>query len=266
MGIGTHDLELLLRLRKSEYIPKAARVVEVGAQQIEDHVLLDQQIFEDLRIAFGAGDRPSWPAPARTSLTGAPRNGPMSREMWDKLGCFYRAIDIDGTPSAIKLDLNYDSVSTGDKGCFDLVTNYGTTEHVANQLNAFKIIHDLTTVGGVMVHHLPAQGHTNHGLFNYNPKFFWMLCRSNGYRIVYMGLEGSSELFGLSADILEFVDTFERLGSKIEIGTPEIALMVALRKEFDYEYVSALDVPTGTPPASDEVRDRYWTVFSQGVF
>ena len=25
----------------------------------------------------------------------------------------------------------------------------------------------------------------NHGLINYNPKFFWMLCRSNAYRIAY---------------------------------------------------------------------------------
>ena len=75
-----------------------------------------------------------------------------------------------------------DQVPEGCRGKYRLVTNYGTTEHVANQLNAFKIIHDLTAVGGLMVHSVPAQGMFCHGLVNYNPKFFWMLARSNGYK------------------------------------------------------------------------------------
>jgi hypothetical protein len=32
--------------------------------------------------------------------------------------------------------------------------NFGTTEHVANQLNAFKLIHDLAAKGCIMVHTL----------------------------------------------------------------------------------------------------------------
>ena len=100
-------------------------------------------------------------------------------------GSGYAAIDIDASPGSIPLDLNFDDVPAEFKASFALVTNFGTTEHVANQLNAFKTIHDLAEVGGVMIHTVPAQGYMNHGLVNYNPKFFWMLARSNGYKWLY---------------------------------------------------------------------------------
>ena len=72
------------------------------------------------------------------------------------------------------------------------MTNFGTTEHVANQVNTFGVIHDLTAPDGLMLHAIPMQGMLNHGLFNYTPKFFWMLGRSNGYRITYfnVGIRG----------------------------------------------------------------------------
>jgi len=166
------------------------------------------------------------------------------------------------------LDLNYDNVPAASLNAFDLVTNYGTTEHVANQLNAFKIIHDLTKPGGLMVHHVPAQGHLNHGLFNYNAKFFWMLCRSNGYKVIYMGFEGQTDDRQYAPrDVTDFMQGFDSFGSNAaKMKFSEVALNVALQKPFAHDYVSALDVPTGTAPASEELRDRYWTVFSNGVF
>src|SRR5262249_1676129 len=105
---------------------------------------------------------------------------PLARHFWRWLGFDYASIDIDGNPGSIPLDLNYDHTAQEILGRYNLVTNFGSTEHVANQLNAFKIMHDLTTVGGVMLHSLPVQGNVNHGLINYNLKFFWMLARSNG--------------------------------------------------------------------------------------
>ena len=69
---------------------------------------------------------------------------PPARHFWQWLGFEYAAIDIDGSPGSIPLDLNYDRIPTQAKGKYGLVSNFGTTEHVANQLNAFEIIHDLT--------------------------------------------------------------------------------------------------------------------------
>ena len=52
-----------------------------------------------------------------------------------------------------------------------LVVNAGTTEHVVNQDNAFRVMHDLTKVGGVMMHEVPAGGMLTHGVVGYNPQF-----------------------------------------------------------------------------------------------
>src|ERR1700720_902128 len=60
-------------------------------------------------------------------------------------------------------DLNCDSVPQEHRGLFDCVFNFGTTEHVFNQYNSFKAIHDLACVGGHMFHQVPTAGYINHG-------------------------------------------------------------------------------------------------------
>src|SRR5215471_780663 len=84
-------------------------------------------------------------------------------ELCEVLGIRYVAIDIFEGPHTIVLDLNRDPVPADLDGAFDLVINCGTTEHVLNQLHAFRVIHDLTRVGGQMFHSLPISGHADHG-------------------------------------------------------------------------------------------------------
>src|SRR5581483_6180040 len=126
-----------------------------------------------------------------------------ARDLWVWLGLEYATVDLDGNRNSIRfdrrdlwlwlgfdcaamgsagsiaLDLNYDKAPPYAVGKYDLVTNFGTTEYIANQLNAFEVIHDLTRPGGVMIHRVPTQGMLTHGLINYNLKFFWILARSN---------------------------------------------------------------------------------------
>src|SRR5258708_26212446 len=87
-----------------------------------------------------------------------PDDAPSSRVFWESLGFKYSALDFDGHRDSIAIDLNRDAVPRRLKGAFDLAVNTGTTEHVANQDNAFRVIHDLIRPGGVQVHELPAQG------------------------------------------------------------------------------------------------------------
>jgi hypothetical protein len=95
--------------------------------------------------------------------------------------------------------------------------NFGTTEHVANQLNAFKLIHDLAAKGCIMVHTLPSHGQFNHGLVNYNPKFFWMLARSNGYRLLHMSFFGNMmAAMRLPSDIRREVMRFDEGFATVE--------------------------------------------------
>ena len=66
------------------------------------------------------------------------------------------------------------------------------------------MIHDLTRHGGIMVHALPAQGMMNHGLVNYNFKFFWMLARSNGYTFIDAHFLHERQSYSLPKDIADF--------------------------------------------------------------
>ena len=109
------------------------------------------------------------------------RSAPFSRPFWEALGFHYVAFDIAGA-QVIKLDLNTDTIPPELKNSQNLVINGGTTEHVANQDNAFRCVHDLAKPQGVMVHLVPCTGLLIHGFFQYTLKFFWHLGRENGYQ------------------------------------------------------------------------------------
>src|SRR5262249_50608749 len=189
--IGQGDIQLIIRLRTDGLIPDHPAVIEIGAQQLANSFLEAPADIAALGRLFGVTEPFLRAAPRTAHYTSGgvellAAAAPWARDFWRWLGCRYAAIDIDGSDGSIALDLNYDDVPASELGRYHLVTNFGTTEHVANQLNAFKVIHDLAAPGGLMIHHLPAHGMLDHGLVNYNPKFFWHLARSNRYRLCYM--------------------------------------------------------------------------------
>lgn len=116
------------------------------------------------------------------------------QEMHRFFGHDYQCVDLDDFNGKIKplaCDLNVSTCPNDWRQSSDLVTNYGTTEHLINQLNVFEFIHDLTRPWGAMVHVLPMV-RFNHGFFNYNPVFFTSLAHANQYKIV--GLYTSKDL------------------------------------------------------------------------
>jgi hypothetical protein len=268
MGIGVPDLELLLSLRQQGCIADPGAVIEVGAQQLTNSMLQSPELVARLGRSFGVKTEYALPKPL-PSMRGEGNadlldaNAPLARDFWRWLGFAYASIDIDGSPGSIPLDLNYDDVPADAIGKYHLVTNYGTTEHVANQLNAFKVIHDLTAVGGVMVHTVPAQGMPNHGLINYNMKFFWMLARSNNYKWLYAGYGGTSESYAIPENILDDVKSFNPsiVDNARAWRVSDAGISVAVQKQSDIEFVAPLDVNTGSRPANEALSRRYWTVY-----
>jgi hypothetical protein len=81
---------------------------------------------------------------------------------------------------------------------FDVCINNGTTEHVFNQANVYKAIHDHTRAGGVMVHWTPCLGWVNHGLFHVQPGFFFDLSAANGYSVLLARLATTKNLYDLN--------------------------------------------------------------------
>ncbi len=186
--------------------------MEIGAQQLAPSFLSARDRLEYLGRLFGTLPEPDLPLLVQADYSRdnvLETTAPYARLFWEWLGLDYAAIDIDGSASSIPLDLNYDDVPADAKGKYGLVTNFGTTEHVANQLNAFKVIHDLTAHQGIMIHHLPAQGNFVHGLISYDFKFFWMLGRSNGYKFIFADFAYALPPRKLPQDILRFLDAYE---------------------------------------------------------
>jgi hypothetical protein len=80
--------------------------------------------------------------------TGKRLNSAFLSEVCDRISVRYRAFDIMEGTDVTAFDLNHDRVPDDLFEQFDLVLNLGTTEHVMNQFNAFRVIHDAVKVGG----------------------------------------------------------------------------------------------------------------------
>lgn len=100
----------------------------------------------------------------------------------------------------------YESIDMGDYDClhldlnkehefdrtYDLVTNYGTSEHIFNQKAVFVNMHRLCSVGGVMIHCLPVT-YFDHGFYNYCPNLFYSVARENKYEFQFAYLTHANQ-------------------------------------------------------------------------
>jgi len=110
-----------------------------------------------------------------------------------KLGYNHTSIDWNGQDGAIKMDLTKD-IDEEYIGKFDIVTNAGTTEHIRGQYTVFKNLHNFGKETCFYVNSLPLDTNQNqelynrrtnpHGLYEYNTKFFELLCESCNYEII----------------------------------------------------------------------------------
>lgn len=118
----------------------------------------------------------------RLNRPGARESFALARAFYDLVfrPSAYVAIDRHGTEEALALDLN-EPVNLG--RTFDVCINNGTSEHIFNQSQFFRTVHDHTAVGGRMVHIVPTFGWYDHGLFHPQPGLFFDLARANGYAV-----------------------------------------------------------------------------------
>ena len=98
------------------------------------------------------------------------------------------SIDINGRNGALIMDLSKDIVVERPewKSHFDLVTNYGTAEHVMNGIyECFKNIHNFCRLGGIIINDgPPATCCPWHSPYHYYPHFFGELAKKNKYKIL----------------------------------------------------------------------------------
>lgn len=91
-----------------------------------------------------------------------------------------------------KTILRYDLAKpiTSKIGKFDFIIDFGTAEHVENQYELNKNIHNLCKVGGIIIRSNPSDRYSggnpakHHGLFHYTHAFYTKLSRLCKYKIV----------------------------------------------------------------------------------
>lgn len=98
----------------------------------------------------------------------------------------YVAIDLNGERGALCRDVRGD---LSDLGQFDVVTNFGTLEHVDSgiqgQIEAFTSMHKSCKVGGMIIQHVPLEELCRgHSPILYTPRFLPQLYTDNDYQIV----------------------------------------------------------------------------------
>jgi len=109
----------------------------------------------------------------------------LAKTWFEEQGAKHVSFDINGLDGAVVMDL-CKPIPDKFKGKFDMVTNFGTTEHVQDQEQVFQNIHDMVKVGGVMVHSVPLHGYwKGHCPFRYMVKFPNHLAGLNAYKLLF---------------------------------------------------------------------------------
>jgi SAM-dependent methyltransferase len=192
MGYGGSGLMMLGQF--VEIVPAGGAILELGQQNIEPGVPHDAVLGCARKI------QPDEDAARRAAERYDGINRCPISELFRGSQYRYRCLDLYAGEFTIVADLNAFVVPAEDRCTFDLVTNMGTTEHVTDQVNAFRVIHDFAKPGASFLHSVPFSGYFNHGLYNYHPIFFVFLASANEYEIVHLGLSDP----GLPYTIPEF--------------------------------------------------------------
>jgi hypothetical protein len=218
MGLGPPVLALYCQLKRLGVFEGITDVIELGAQNVWcPKAGIVKKLFE----AFGK------PPPPPDMLDRFANWKGSGLELYSALGFTYHCLDLDSQFNSIPLDLNFDPCPPEHVGKYGFVTNHGTSEHILNQYNVFKVMHDLTMPGGFMLHAVPFSVHLEHGFFNYQPNFFDALARYNSYEV-------SGIWVGPGWQVASFIPWEPNLLDYLVLNAQTTHLLVALvQKKYD---------------------------------
>ena len=108
----------------------------------------------------------------------------LAKKFFEELGCGrYISVDANGNGD-VMADLNRKVPHLIAMGPFDVLTDFGTGEHIFNQAQVWKTVHDLTRTGGHIVFDRPSQGYEVHCFYLTNETLFRDLAAANGYKVL----------------------------------------------------------------------------------
>jgi len=199
------------------------------------------------RLSYGSGYDP---------VKGG-RNEAFVGELFEAAGMHYESFDIAAGYRTTVIDLNHAVLPPELQRKFNLVLNFGTTEHILNQLNCFKVIHDATKVGGYIYHSLPAVGYVDHGYITYTGRCFFDVAGYNDYELVACWFDGPHGGNSIFDSLRSYSGSFPALKKALEqfdstdhgrilrdLKIPDIGINVVYRKVRDTPFWGALESST----------------------
>ena len=199
MGTSSDNLDKIRWLYDQGHFRMPAAIADIGCQQ------LSHSTNDGVRTFAGYFGRR-----ADEQMLASFDHYSYMGDLYRAAGFDYVSIDIVDAPYVYRFDLNNDQIPGSLKGKYDIVINAGTTEHVLNQLNALKAIHDLTKPGGLIYSMFLLNGFGPHGLLRYCSRFVELLAAANKYELIFKEIHARTysqwrREVGLGADPDEFI-------------------------------------------------------------
>lgn len=111
----------------------------------------------------------------------------VARELYKSLGCgHYVSVDGNGR-GTVTFDLNRKTSELAEMlkvRQFDLVTDFGTGEHIFDQAAFWRTMHLMTAVGGYIVFDRPSQGYSGHCFWRTDLSTYRDIAAANSYDVV----------------------------------------------------------------------------------
>jgi hypothetical protein len=258
MGMG---MALFDYLAEKRLIKRGSRILDIGSQNLYNATpetvrsfvkqfgrIDDEAKFakEAKRIAYFSTPRPG----ERTAFIA---------ELLDLVDIEYLGYDVCPSPGTEIFDLNIQRLPEEKRSHFDIILNFGTTEHLINQLNAFEVMHEAMQVGGISYHQLPSVGWIDHGYFNYNGLFIDDLVKANDYEVVdkFFTTAGVSDFGALGVDVRDATKPLVPHSATAPAQVLNFNLNYLIRKTVDAPFHVGLEIATTHAPLSSEAEAVY---------
>jgi hypothetical protein len=261
MGIGMQDVEYLAN---RGYLKSDSRILDIGSQNLHNVTpqkarrfverygqIPDEDLFtkEADRLTYYSQPRPN---KRMTYLS----------ELLDLTSIEYTSYDVCEALKTEIFDLNFENIPPKYRNYFDLILNCGTTEHILNQMNCMKVMHEALAVNGVAFHQLPSTGWDGHGYFCYHAELFKDLAKANGYEVLDLWYVPTGECWfdSLEVDVRDPMCPEEPHSANHDPNrrfAPSHNLNIVLRKRVDRPFSLTLELATSHAGLSGDVIDRY---------
>jgi SAM-dependent methyltransferase len=268
-GMGTSIPEMFEVLTAGGPSFRPRRVLDIGTQNV--NLCTAEEVIGFVNHFNGVWDPDDLAAYAEVVAAGSAYspdrggiNGAWLGDILTRAGMEYVAYDIFGGHRTTVFDLNTECVPIADRATFDVVINCGTTEHVLNQFNCLKVIHDAVRVGGIIYHAIPMTGYLNHGYFTYSPLLFCNLAKANQYEIIKMNFRGPQGISAVSEKLVEAYGGLVHFDRSDPIEArwcnspvPDSLITVMLRRTTANPFRAALETNTTAGQVASRIQEVY---------